>query len=81
VKADSKTIRYGKLFELFDALASDVVFRHFGDGVKEAVLVTASVDGLRALSEIDISSDLKLQGYLSYVGTSSMEVFFMSIFL
>jgi acyl-coenzyme A thioesterase 9 len=70
-RADGKSVRYGNLFELLDALAADVSRRHC---VGSPVIVTASVDGVRAFKDIDIKYDLKLQGYLSYVGKSSMEV-------
>jgi len=64
-------IRYGNLFEIIDALAADVGYRHCGP---DPVIVTASVDGMRSVKEIEIQYDLKLQGYLTYVGKSSMEV-------
>ncbi len=85
---DGKTIRYGKLFEILDAVAADVSYRHC-DGIKQdgnhnrlhdesthvdLVVVTAAVDGVRASTNIDITNDLKLQGYLTYVGSSSMEI-------
>ena len=83
---DGKTIRYGKLFEILDAVAADVSYRHC-DGIKQnsnhlhdpsthvdLVVVTAAVDGVRASANIDITNDLKLQGYLTYVGSSSMEI-------
>ena len=58
-----------------DALAGDVCYRHCG-GVKNYTIVTASIDGFRAIDnhEITITHDVKLLAYLTYVGTSSMEV-------
>ena len=80
-KFDSiKTIRYGKLFEVIDALAGDCGYRHCAAAradvgkLKDYYIVTASVDGMRAFSAINADEDLKLQAYLSWVGTSSMEV-------
>ena len=86
VRADGQTIRYGKLFEILDALAADVAYRHIqtskmdihnshiSPSSLQLVVVTASVDGVRASANIDVNNDLKLQGYLTYVGKSSMEV-------
>jgi acyl-coenzyme A thioesterase 9 len=36
--------------------------------------VTASVDGMQAFSDINADENLRLEGYLTWVGTSSMEV-------
>eukprot|EP01034_Spumella_vulgaris_P037816 gene37816-46659_t len=74
IRADGTTIRYGKLFEILDGLAGDVSYRHCGGRQDDLTIVTASVDGMKASSLIDIKNDLKLQGYLTYVGKSSMEV-------
>jgi len=74
---DGKTIRYGKLFELLDALAADVAYRHCGCGggrSSELTIVTASVDGMKNFANIHIVDDIKMQGYITYAGTSSMEV-------
>ena len=85
VRADNISVRYGKLFELLDAVAADVAYRHNRDKdrdkdkgkegqPKQLTIVTASVDGMRAFSNILIDEDLKLQGHLTYVGASSMEI-------
>ncbi len=74
IRTDGTTIRYGKLFEILDGLAGDVSYRHCGGPSKDLTIVTASVDGMKASASIDIKNDLKLQGYLTYVGKSSMEV-------
>ncbi len=71
---DGDKIRYGKLFEILDGLAADVAFRHCGGYTEDLTIVTASVDGMKVSAKIDIKNDLKLQGYLTYVGKSSMEV-------
>jgi hypothetical protein len=72
--ANGKTVRHGLLFEILDALAADIAYRHCGGGFGQQTIVTAAVDGVQASSNIDISNDLKIQGYISYVGRSSMEV-------
>lgn len=95
MRSDGKTVRYGKLFEILDALAADVSYRHcdglddletsrrLGENAKRhyvsgahvnTTVVTAAVDGVHASANIDANNDLKLQGYLTYVGKSSMEV-------
>jgi hypothetical protein len=72
--ASGTTVRYGLLFEILDALAADIAYRHCGGLSSSYTIVTAAVDGVQASANIDISNDLKLQGYISYVGSSSMEV-------
>lgn len=74
VKTDDKTMRYGKLFEILDALAADVSYRHCGGKQTHLTIVTASVDGMKLYEPINLDHDLRLQAYLSYVGRSSMEV-------
>lgn len=74
IRTDGVTIRYGKLFEILDGLAGDVAYRHCGGRSSTLTIVTASVDGMKASRSIDLANDLKLQGYLTYVGRSSMEV-------
>lgn len=80
VDVDGSTIRFGKLFEILDALAADVAYRHvcstehFAEEAKKVKIVTASVDGMRNFSSIQVNQELRLQAYISYVGTSSMEV-------
>jgi len=74
-RSNGKTVQYGKLFEILDTLAADVACRHLGD--PEITVVTASVDGMSAFSDILISKDLIIHAYLTYVGKSSMEVLFM----
>jgi len=77
LRSDGQSIRFGKLFELLDALAADVCYHHAGcesyTSENERYLVTASVDGVTASARIDPAKDLTLQAYLTYVGKSSME--------
>ena len=69
-----KTIRYGKLFEIIDALAGDVAGRHC-HGCEAITIVTASVDGMNITDEdVVVDKDLVLQGYLTFAGRSSMEI-------
>ncbi len=42
-----------------------------GDSV---TIVTASIGGDHKYKNIDIMNDVKIQGYITYVGSSSMEV-------
>lgn len=76
IKFDKQTIRYGKLFELIDALAGDCGYRHCRITNQPLVfhIVTASVDGMRAFHDIKANENLKLQACISWVGSSSMEV-------
>ena len=71
---DGKTLRYGKLFELLDALAADVAYRHCGGKNSPLTIVTASVDNVKNFANINILNDIKMQGYITYAGASSMEV-------
>lgn len=80
VDVDGCTIRFGKLFEILDALAADVAYRHacspiaFKEQAENLTIVTACVDGMRNFSAISVHDEIRLQAYLSYVGSSSMEV-------
>jgi acyl-coenzyme A thioesterase 9 len=74
-----KKVRYGKMFEVIDALAADVAYRHIGIGYdapedKDIVIVTASVDGMRATGDISVHEDIRLQAFMTYCGRSSMEI-------
>ena len=75
-----KRVRYGKLFEVIDALAADTCYKHIGLGADsqctaaDIVIVTACVDGMLAKSHIKSEEDLTIQSYLTHVGRSSMEV-------
>jgi len=74
MRDDRKTLRYGRLFELLDALAGDVAYRHCGGRKGPLTIVTASVDSMKNFASLSIENDVKMQGYLTYVGSSSMEV-------
>ncbi|KAG2214037.1 hypothetical protein INT46_004952 [Mucor plumbeus] len=71
-------IRTGKLLEDLDALAGAIAYKHIDNGDPEAppvTVVTASVDRLDLfLPEAGIEN-YKLSGHVTYVGSSSMEIF------
>lgn len=71
-------IRTGKLLEDLDALAGAIAYKHIDNGDPTAppvTVVTASVDRLDLfLPEAGIEN-YKLSGHVSYVGSSSMEIF------
>ncbi|KAJ7777578.1 Thioesterase/thiol ester dehydrase-isomerase [Mycena maculata] len=76
-------IRTGKLMEHLDSLAGSISYKHMlGPGVgslgkiedRGFYIVTASVDRLDMLSQLDPSRDLRLSGQVIYTGKSSMEV-------
>jgi hypothetical protein len=61
MKTDGKSIRYGKLFELLDALAADVAYRHCGGREASGLtIVTAAVDELKLYSEISLLNSLTI---------------------
>ncbi|CEP13672.1 hypothetical protein [Parasitella parasitica] len=71
-------IRTGKLLEDLDALAGAIAYKHIDNGDPDAppvTVVTASVDRLDLfLPEAGIEN-YKLSGHVTYVGSSSMEIF------
>ncbi|KAJ7619430.1 Thioesterase/thiol ester dehydrase-isomerase [Roridomyces roridus] len=76
-------IRTGKLMEHLDSLAGSISYKHMlGPSVQSLgkiedrgfYIVTASVDRLDMLSQLDPSRDLRLSGQVIYTGKSSMEV-------
>ena len=74
-----KKVRYGRLFEVIDAVAADVSYKHIGIGddnenTKDVVIVTACVDGMIARGDIKSEEDLTIQAFMTYAGRSSMEI-------
>lgn len=70
-------VRMGKLVEDLDALAGTVSYKHCcsDDGsTRPILLVTASVDRLVLNRPINVDSDLKIVGAVTWVGRSSMEI-------
>ncbi|GLT48939.1 hypothetical protein SLA2020_225270 [Shorea laevis] len=69
--------RMGKLVEDLDALAGTVSYKHCSsdDGsTMPILLVTASVDRMVLNKPINVDSDLKIVGAVTWVGRSSMEI-------
>uniref|UniRef100_A0A7N2MU30 HotDog ACOT-type domain-containing protein n=1 Tax=Quercus lobata TaxID=97700 RepID=A0A7N2MU30_QUELO len=70
-------IRMGKLLEDLDALAGTIAFKHCcnDDGTtRPLLLVTASVDKMVLKKPIQVDTDLKIVGAVTWVGRSSMEI-------
>ena len=70
------TIRIGRVLEDLDALAGNVAFRHCAAGrdPETFMLVTASIDRIRLLHRSNLKDDITLKGYVTWVGSSSMEI-------
>lgn len=65
-------IRMGRIVEDLDALAGNIAFAHVLDpGI---LMVTASVDRIQVKSPPSLEVDHHLQGKVTYVGKSSMEI-------
>jgi acyl-coenzyme A thioesterase 9 len=69
-----KGVRIGKVLEDIDALAAMIGFAHASTPQKDIQVVTASLDRIDLLKPIPADKDIKLSGFVTYVGTSSMEV-------
>jgi len=70
-------IRFGKILEDLDACAGNIAFKHADDGnpkTRPLTIVTASVDHISLLHKLHADRDMKMEGAISYVGKSSMEV-------
>ncbi|KAI3746726.1 hypothetical protein L6452_09165 [Arctium lappa] len=70
-------IRMGKLLEDLDALAGTISFKHCINHASMAdslLLVTASVDKMVLKRPILVDTDLKIEGAVTWVGRSSMEI-------
>jgi acyl-coenzyme A thioesterase 9 len=65
-------MRFGKILEDLDALAGNIAFAHVQD--PSIILVTASVDRIRLMGVPSIDIDQHLNGKVTFVGTSSMEI-------
>jgi acyl-coenzyme A thioesterase 9 len=73
------TFRLGKFYETVDALTADVGYRHCATSQQEKEdpsinLVTAGHYHSRKIKRTDLGRDVYLRSYLTYVGSSSMEV-------
>ncbi|KAJ8324200.1 hypothetical protein QVD99_008530 [Batrachochytrium dendrobatidis] len=70
-----KTIRIGKVLEDLDALAAAISFLHVDSFEPESpTVVTASVDRIDIIRRIPTTMDVKMSGFVTYVGNSSLEV-------
>lgn len=67
----SGKLRLGALFQDLDALAGVIAYNHSGPA---PTIVTAAVDRISIINPLDKWCDLHLSGFVSYVGSSSMEV-------
>lgn len=70
-------VRLSKVFEDLDALSGSIAYLHCDDGdpaTPPLTIVTASVDRIDLLDSLSLNEDYKLSGFVTYVGTSSMEV-------
>jgi acyl-coenzyme A thioesterase 9 len=70
-------VRIGRLVEDIDAFGAGVAYNHC-DGFAESrplTVVTASFDKMSLLGRLRADLDIELAGQVTYVGSSSMEVF------
>nr|GLL49315.1 acyl-coenzyme A thioesterase 9, mitochondrial-like [Ipomoea trifida] len=70
-------MRMGRLVEDLDALAGTISYKHCSDNdiaTRPLLLVTASVDKMVLKKPIRIDLDLKIEGAVTWVGRSSMEI-------
>lgn len=57
-----------------DYIASTVSYRYI-EPAENATIVTAMVDNINFFEKIDADKDLEIQGYVTFVGNSSIEVY------
>ena len=77
VKLMSNEVRIGRLMELMDSIAGLVGYRHcFGplSEINPFVLVTGSVDSINLFEKITIDHNIRMEGYITSVGRTSMEI-------
>lgn len=70
-------IRVGKILEDLDALAGSIAHCHAdlpAKGTPPYSIVTASVDRIMLMDKMVLDEDIHFRGFVSYAGTSSMEV-------
>ncbi|KAI5670106.1 hypothetical protein M9H77_10470 [Catharanthus roseus] len=70
-------IRMGKLLEDLDALAGTISFKHCSNNdntTRPLLLVTASVDKIVLRKPIRVDTDLTIEGAVTWVGRSSLEI-------
>ncbi|KAH7685106.1 Acyl-CoA hydrolase protein [Dioscorea alata] len=70
-------VRIGKLLEDLDALAGTISVKHCSDDdstTRPLLLVTASVDKMVLKRPIQVDTDVKISGAVTWVGRSSIEI-------
>ncbi|XP_057772650.1 acyl-coenzyme A thioesterase 2, chloroplastic-like [Salvia miltiorrhiza] len=70
-------VRIGKLLEDLDALAGTISVKHCSDDdntTRPLCLVTASVDKIVLKKPISVDADLKIDGAVTWVGSSSIKI-------
>jgi len=70
-------LRMGKILEDLDACAGNVAHVHADDNnpkTRPLTIVTASVDSINLLDKLLPDRDMKMTGFVTYVGRTSMEV-------
>ena len=65
-------MRFGRILEDLDALAGNIAFSHVQDPTMN--IVTASVDRIHIRSPPNVEVDQHLEGQVTFVGRSSMEI-------
>ena len=63
--------------EVMDSIAGMVGYRHCFGSLSEKnpfILVTGSVDNINLFSTITYNKNIKLEGYINRVGSTSMEI-------
>lgn len=77
----SRSVRFGRLLEIMDFMAGRVCYRHCDPTNPDSqqprgiTIVTASVDDIEFYpTQLSIDEDMKLEAYITYTGSSSMEV-------
>jgi acyl-coenzyme A thioesterase 9 len=67
-------MRIGLLLEDLDSFAAEIAYAHADGFARNLTIVTASLDRLELKSPMSMTEDVTLEGMVTYVGTSSMEV-------
>ncbi|GMI09010.1 hypothetical protein TrRE_jg4499 [Triparma retinervis] len=69
-------VRVGKILEDLDACAGNICFKHavMGGDWDAPLIVTAGIDRVRVMKRPTVDEDMVLEGSISWVGSSSMEI-------
>ena len=73
---NSDNVRIGKIFEDMDALSGDIAYLHAGgvSTLEHLTIVTAALDRVMFDAPLNVEHNLRLQGNVTHVGSSSMEI-------